>query len=239
MRVFNLARGPRERTGRGRRDTDAGGRPWGDRLQGGVSSIAPSDAPSAQPDAERPSSPRALFLAFTGLGLQAFGGALAVAQHALCERRRWLTRTHFLDLLSMGQILPGPNVCNLAVLVGERYHGLRGALAALGGLVLVPLVIALGVTEVYTRLATVPAVAGAVRGMGAVAIGLIAGTALKLTGALRENPLGVPTCVALGAVAFVTVGILRFPLVVAVVGAGAVAWALAWVRLGARRGERG
>jgi chromate transporter len=171
-------------------------------------------------------------VAFTGLALQAFGGALAVAQHALCERRRWLTRLQFLDLLSFGQVLPGPNVCNLSILAGEQWFGLRGALAALGGLVVVPLVIALAVTEAYTRLAAEPAVAGAVRGMGAAAIGLIAGTAVKLAGALRESPLGVPTAAALGAVAFVLVGVLRLPLVAVVAGAGAVAWGLAWVRVG-------
>lgn len=190
--------------------------------------------PGAAP--ARPTSPAALFVAFTGLGLQAFGGALAVAARALCDRRRWLTATQFLDLLATGQILPGPNVCNLAILYGEQTFGLRGALAALGGLVAAPLAIALAVTEVYTRLAAVPAVAGAVRGMGAVAIGLIAGTAIKLAGTLRESPLGLPTCAAVGSVAFVLVGVLRLPLAAVVAGAGAAACALAWARLSARRG---
>jgi chromate transporter len=194
--------------------------------------VTPSVPPLQEPNPVAPRSLGAVFVAFTGLALQAFGGALAVAQHVLCERRRWLTRLEFIDLLSFGQVLPGPNVCNLSILAGERWFGLRGAVAALGGLVAVPLAIALAVTEVYTRLAANEAVAGAVRGMGAAAIGLIAGTALKLAGALRESPLGVPTAAALGAVAFVLVGILRLPLVAVVVGVGSVAWGLAWLRVG-------
>jgi chromate transporter len=201
--------------------------------------VSPSEPPASEPAPARPPTRAALFLAFTGLALQAFGGALPVAHRTLCEKRRWLTPAQFLDLLATGQVLPGPNVCNLSILVGERYFGLRGAVAALGGLVAVPLAIALAVTEAYTRLAAVPAVAGAVRGMGAVAIGLIAGTAIKLGGALRESPMGLPTAAVLGAVAFVLVGVLRMPLVAVVVGVGAASWGLAWLRLGVRPGEGG
>ncbi len=48
---------------------------------------------------ERPRSPGELFVAFTLLALQGFGGVLAVAQRALCEQRRWLTREQFVEIL--------------------------------------------------------------------------------------------------------------------------------------------
>src|ERR1700694_4431383 len=183
----------------------------------------------------RPGSPRELFVAFTLLALQGFGGVIVVAQRVLCEDKRWLTRAEFVELLSIGQVLPGPNVCNVALMLGDRFFGWRGAVAALGGLLTVPFGIVLALVAVYARWAASPAIAGALRGMGAVSAGLIAGTALKLAQPLRVNPLGVPACVALGAAAFVLVGLLRLPLVWVLPAIGAVACGLAWRRVGGPR----
>jgi chromate transporter len=101
---------------------------------------------SATEATTHPASLREVFLAFNWLALQGFGGVLAVAQRVLCEERRWLTREQFVELLAIGQVLPGPNVCNLAVLVGDRFFGWRGAAAALGGIVAAPLLIVLIMT---------------------------------------------------------------------------------------------
>jgi chromate transporter len=185
----------------------------------------------------RPGSPRELFVAFTLLALQGFGGVIVVAQRVLCEDKRWLTRAEFVELLSIGQVLPGPNVCNVALMLGDRFFGWRGAVAALGGLLAVPFGIVLALVAVYARWAANPAVAGALRGMGAVSAGLIAGTALKLAQSLRASPLGVPLCVALGAVAFALVGLLRIPLALALLVVGPAAYGLAWRRVG-RGGSR-
>src|ERR1700693_5786855 len=91
----------------------------------------------------RPSSNKELFIAFTLLALQGFGGVLAVAQRVLCEQRRWLTKEEFVEILAVGQVLPGPNVCNVALMVGDRFFGWRGAFAALAGMMAVPLLIVL------------------------------------------------------------------------------------------------
>lgn len=184
------------------------------------------------PPSNRPGSPRELFVAFMLLGLQGFGGVVVVAQRVLCEDRRWLTRGEFVELLSVGQVLPGPNVCNVALMLGDRFFGWRGAVAALGGLLAVPFVLVLSLAAVYARWASLPAVAGALRGMGIVAAGLIFGTALKLAAALRGSPLGVPACVGLGSAAFALVALLRVPLAWALLGVGSLAFALAWRRLG-------
>ncbi|MEO8626847.1 MAG: chromate transporter [Betaproteobacteria bacterium] len=180
---------------------------------------------------ERPASCRALFVAFTLLALQGFGGVLAVAQRVLCDRKRWLSNEEFVEILAVAQVLPGPNVCNVALIVGDRFFGWRGAFAALAGMMCVPLVIVLVVTAVYARYALHPAVAGALKGMGAVAAGLIAGTGLKLARALRTNPLGVPTCVVAAIAAFVGVALLRWPLVWILLGLGGVTCLMAWRRL--------
>ena len=181
----------------------------------------------------RPGSSKELFVAFTLLALQGFGGVLAVAQRVLCEQRRWLTKDEFLEILAVGQVLPGPNVCNVALMVGDRFFGWRGAFAALAGMMTVPLLIVLAVTVAYSEFALNPAVAGALKGMGAVAAGLIAGTGLKLMTALRVNPMGVTVCAAVGVVTFVTIAILRWPLVWVLLGLGLLACLYAWKRLGA------
>jgi chromate transporter len=86
-------------------------------------------------------------------------------------------------------------------------------------------------TAVYAEYAAQPAVAGALKGMGAVAAGLIVGTGLKLAHALRANPMGVPVCIGLAVLAFVTVALLRWPLVWVLLALGLVACAYAWKQL--------
>jgi chromate transporter len=179
-----------------------------------------------------PKSPRELFQAFNRLALQGFGGVLPVAQRELVERRGWLTRAQFVELLSVGQVLPGPNVVNMALMFGDRHFGWRGAAAALAGLLAGPTAIVLIAAAFYGQLAHYPAVAGALRGMGAVAAGLITATAFKLAGSLKRNLLGAPTVAALVLVTFILVGIVRVPLVAVVLGLGPLAVALAWWRIG-------
>jgi chromate transporter len=181
--------------------------------------------------ARAPRSPGDLFSVFTRLALQGFGGVLPVAQRELVERQRWLTREQFLELLSVSQVLPGPNIVNLAMILGDRHFGWRGGAAAMGGVLLAPLAVVLALAVLAQQLQGLPAVGGALRGMGAVAAGLVLSTALRLLGGLRQNALGPLACAALAALTVLMVGVLRWPLVAVVLGLGTVAVALAWWRL--------
>ena len=192
-----------------------------------------------QDSSGRPTSPLDLFVTFTLLALQGFGGVLAVAQRELCDRKRWLTHGQFVEILSIAQVLPGPNVVNVALIVGDRCFGWRGACAALAGMMTIPLVIVLALTATYVHYAQWPAVAGALRGMGAVAGGLIIGTALRLAGSLRGTPLGGVAALALATASFVAVAWLRWPLVWVLLVLGSIGMAWAWWRLAATgRGAR-
>lgn len=184
--------------------------------------------PSARPD-----SPRDLFVGFSLLALQGFGGVLPIAQHMLCERKRWLSREEFLELLAIAQVLPGPNICNLSLMIGDRFFGWRGALAALAGMMAIPMVLVLAVAAFYAQYAAHPMVAGALRGMGAVAAGMIAGTGLRLASALRRSPLGLAWCLLLGVAAFSTIALLRWPLALVLLLLGTVGCLRAGVRLSA------
>lgn len=185
----------------------------------------------------RPASCTELFTAFTSLALQGFGGVLAVAQRVICEDRRWLSKTEFVETLALAQVLPGPNVCNLALMIGDRFFGTRGAFVALAGIMAAPLALALAVTALYAQFATHPLVAGALRGMGAVAAGLIIGIAFKLAATLRSSPLGLPSVAAIGASCFAAIALLRWPLVWVLPSIAVPACLLAWRRLDGPPGE--
>lgn len=189
-------------------------------------------APAIEPAASaRPASTGELFFTFNRLALQGFGGVLAVAQRELVERKGWLTQQEFVEMLALSQVLPGPNVVNLALMFGDRFFGLRGAAAALGGMLLVPLFIVLALTAAYTEFARIAVVSGALRGMGAVAAGLILATAVKLMRTLGTSKLGVPLAVAFAALTFVAIALLRWPLVWVIVGLGTASVAVAYHRL--------
>jgi chromate transporter len=180
---------------------------------------------------ERPASAADLFFTFNRLALQGFGGVLAVAQRELVERKRWLSRVDFVEMLAMAQVLPGPNVVNLALMLGDRFFGLRGAIAAVGGMLVVPLFIVMALTAAYAEFSRLAVVSGALRGMGAVAAGLIIATAIKLMSTLRSSSLGPLLAAIFAVLTFVTIALLRWPLVWVVAGLGSVAIVAAWLRL--------
>lgn len=179
----------------------------------------------------QPESLTDLFVSFTWLALQGFGGVLAIVQRELVEKKRWMTREEFIEDWAVAQIMPGPNVVNLALMIGARSFGLKGALVALAGLLTLPLVLVLLLALVYAQFAGYPGVAGALRGMGAVAAGLIAATGLKLFGAMLKNVLGLRLCVAFGVFCFVAIALLRWPLAYVLLGLGSVACVLAHQKL--------
>lgn len=181
----------------------------------------------------QPTSLTDLFISFTLLALQGFGGVLAIVQRELVEKKRWLTKEEFIEDWAVAQIMPGPNVVNLSMMIGSRYFGLPGALAALAGMLSLPLLIVLLVALLYAQVATHPGVAGALRGMSAVTAGMIIATALKLAPALNHNPLGWRSCLLFSALCFVSIGWLRIPLVYVLISLGGAACFLAYRKLDA------
>jgi chromate transporter len=187
-------------------------------------------AVASGPERPRPASTRDLFFTFNRLALQGFGGVLAVAQRELVERKGWLSREEFVEMLALSQVLPGPNVVNLALMLGDRFFGLKGAFAAVAGMLVVPLIIVLLLTAAYAEFSRLAFVSGALRGMGAVAAGLIIATAVKLMATLGSNRLGAPLAAAFAVLTFVTIVWLRWPLIWVIAGLGTIAVAIAYTR---------
>ena len=169
------------------------------------------------------------------LAMQGFGGVLAIVQRELVEKKKWLTQDEFLEDWAVAQILPGPNVVNLSLMIGDRYFGFTGALTALAGMLTFPLLIVLALAVLFGGVADTGAAQGALRGMGAVAAGLIAATGMKLIGAMRQNVMGLAVCWGFAIVSFIAIGLLRVPLIWVLLGVGAVACVVAYRQLSALR----
>jgi chromate transporter len=170
-------------------------------------------------------------MTFAGIALQGFGGVLTIIQREIVEKRHWLTPKEFTEDWAVSQILPGGNVVNLCIILGNRYFGWRGAVTALAGILLPPLFIVLVLATLYNQFVDLPQVAGAVRGMGAAAAGLIGAASIKMLSGLKKNELGGLICAALAALTFIAVGLLRLPLVYAVLGLGVPALIYAWLKI--------
>jgi chromate transporter len=184
--------------------------------------------------ANAPHNKTDLFVSFTFLALQGFGGVLAVVQRELVEKKQWLTNDEFVEDWAVAQILPGPNVVNLALMIGGRHFGLAGAMAALSGLLLAPTVLVLLIAAAVAGVSDSPLAQGMLRGMGAVSAGLIAAVGIKLMGALKNNPMGRFSCLAIATLTFVAIGLLRLPLAWVLLSLGPLSAVWAWYCIGQR-----
>jgi chromate transporter len=151
---------------------------------------------------------RELFWGFLKIGLSGFGGVLPFARRMIVDRRRWLTEQEFTETLSLSQFLPGPNIVNFSIIVGRRFQGPKGAVAASLGLMLMPLAIILVLATVYAEFAQIDAVRNACNGVSASASGLVLAVALKMARPIRRTPWQLGIC----AIAFVAIGPARLPL---------------------------
>ena len=132
-------------------------------------------AAGTDPAAPRP-QPRDcadLFWSFTWLALQGFGGVLAVVQRELVEKKRWMTNDEFVEDWAVAQIMPGPNVVNLSIMIGERYFGWRGAVAALAQDTASPVTSRIARVTVYPGSATVERVARVPAGARSITLGCL------------------------------------------------------------------
>jgi chromate transporter len=160
-----------------------------------------------------------LFLGFLKIGLLGFGGVGPWSRHVIVEERRWLSDREFAEVLGVGQMLPGANTLNAAVLIGDRFQGPAGVVASLLGMMMMPLVIVTALAVVYDRFAAVPEVNAGLTGAAAAAAGLVLGTALKI---IRNVGLASAAWLIL-ALAFTAMAVFVWPLVPVVLALAPVA----------------
>jgi len=150
------------------------------------------------------------------------------AQRVLVRRRRWLRPEEFADLLGLCQFLPGPNVINLATVLGEGYRGLPGVAAALMGLLIVPMLIVTAIAALYARFGGLGLVHGVFAGIASSAAGLALALAAHVgRPVLRRRPgASLPVITA----AFAAVALLRWPVAWTLFALAPVSIALMWRR---------
>jgi chromate transporter len=171
---------------------------------------------------------RALFLAFSSVGLSGFGGVLPFARRMLVEERRWMSGEEFNAQLGLCQFLPGPNVVNLAVVVGKRYQGALGAIVAPVGLLAGPFAIVLLLALLYDRYGSLPLAQGMLRGIAAVGCGLLFAMAWRMGSAIKNKPWFLPfTALVVAAIAG-----LRWPMPIVMVAGLALSGGVAYWLLG-------
>jgi chromate transporter len=169
-----------------------------------------------------------IFWVFFRIGLFSFGGGLAGwIYRDVVTLRGWMSGTDFLSGLALAQILPGANVTNLAVYVGQQLRGPAGAVCALVGLLTGPFFAVIGLVVTYDRIVGIPWIQDAMSGAAAAAIGLLLTMALK--SAYQASRHLAPFLVVL--ITFVAVGILQWPLVPVVLCLAPVSVFLAWIRV--------
>jgi chromate transporter len=149
-----------------------------------------------------------LFIAFSRISLSSFGGAIFWARRELIERQHWLTDREFVEFYTLGQLLPGPNVLNLTVMVGYRFAGWSGAASAVAGFLGWPCLVVVGMGILYQNYGGLAYVQQALGGMSSVAAGLLLATVIKLVTVLPRHwrPW------LFGVLAFIGVGVMRWPL---------------------------
>ncbi|HOW74390.1 MAG TPA: chromate transporter [Candidatus Competibacteraceae bacterium] len=170
----------------------------------------------------------ALFWGFSSVGLSGFGGVLPFARRMLVDERQWMTAEEFNTQLGMCQFLPGPNVVNLAVVVGKRYQGLPGAITAPLGLLAGPVLIVLLLALLYDHYGTLPQAQGVLRGIAAVGCGLLFAMAWRMGMAIREKPVFWPfTMLTVTAIA-----LLRWPMPLVMIAGLLLSGGMAYWTLG-------
>jgi chromate transporter len=152
-------------------------------------------------------------LAFATISSTAFGGGQKASIRQQVLSRGWMDAERFMDGLEIAQVLPGPNILNLAIYCGQRVRGIPGAIAAFLGASMPPFAIILIAGALYFKFSSNPFVQGALRGCAAGALGLTIGNALELSWDERSDWIRI----ALLAVTALTVTFLHMPLLMVLV----------------------
>jgi chromate transporter len=153
-------------------------------------------------------SHRDLFRVFARIGLLGFGGVTPWLRRVLVEEEAWLSDREFAELFGFASTLPGANTVSVAIMLGDRNRGLTGSIAALSGLVVMPLIILAAIASLYDRFAALPDVKNAISGAAAATAGLVVGNACKTT--INMQPDLIACIIGIGV--FIAAGILQLPL---------------------------
>lgn len=125
----------------------------------------------------------AVFVTFTRCGIFGFGGGpsmIPLMQHEVVAGRGWLTDAEFVDLLAMGNALPGPITTKLAAVIGWRHAGAFGAAAGLVGMVVPTALLMMVIAAFVATYKDSPRARGALLAARPAVVALLAWTAIDV-----------------------------------------------------------
>lgn len=165
--------------------------------------------------------------AFLSIGGWSFGGGVSGwAFRIIVQTRKWMDEKEFLLALGLSQALPGGNVTNLAIYVGNRLRGLAGATVAMTALLAIPFFVVLFVQAFYEEISDLAWANAAMDGVVAAAIGLILSTGWRTARRAVSNFSSFIVLV----VTFVAIAVMQLPFIPVVVCMAPISVALAWPR---------
>lgn len=182
-----------------------------------------------------------LVRSFVAIGMQSFGGGattLYLMRRITVEEQHWVTDEEYSQYWGMVQIAPGINLIGQAVLIGYRVARVRGALAAMCGLLIPSALITLVLTAGYATIRSNHIVIAAVHGIIPATVGV--GTVLAiqmlrpaLTASRRDGRGMLAVSIAVVLITPVLLGLTALPAVVILWGAGIwCALGAVWIRRG-------
>jgi chromate transporter len=152
-----------------------------------------------------------IFALFAQIGLTSFGGGLSAwIYQEVVVRRGWLREGEFIAGLTLAQVLPGPNVINIAIYVGQRLRGAVGGVTAAAAMLLPPMVVAVAVLLLLGTLTDIAWLHELLEGIAAGAVGLTVSMGIRTT---RHSARDNRSALLFVAAVFVTVGLLRLPMI--------------------------
>ena len=110
---------------------------------------------------------------------------LPLMEQELVDRRGWLSREEYLDCMALSQAMPGVLAVNMATSVGYRLRGLRGAVVAIVGNVLMPIALILLLAMFFHTFRDNEWVAKAFAGLRPAVVALIAAPVFQLARSAR------------------------------------------------------
>ncbi len=188
--------------------------------------LHPTAAPPPSTDSPIPNvSLFQIFSLFFSIGALSFGGGLiAWVYREVVEKRKWLTEHDFVGGLTLAQVLPGINMANITIYIGQRLHGAIGAITALSGLLVFPFFFILFLLQIYHQIIVFPGVQGFLDGMAVTAVGLFMSVGFK---SARSTIRSIAPAIIV-VVIIVTVGFLRWPIIPVALTLAPISVALAY-----------
>jgi chromate transporter len=166
-----------------------------------------------------------IFALFGRIGITSFGGGLSAwIYREVVDRRRWLNEDEFLAGLTLAQILPGPNVINISIYIGQRLRGPAGSAVAVAALLLPPMLAAVVLLVIFHSFSHLAWLHDLLEGIAAGAIGLTFSIGWRAARHATRSNRWAPVVLAL---VFIAVGVLRWPLIAVVLCVAPFAVAIA------------